>query len=189
MTISNNSSARRAGFRANNESVKDSTTITVSKFGTRTLYLGINPDSCYLNGTSVAKSGDGLFTAITLPNANTGYLATVTRLPAEWLSGTDIKVNVYWKTSGTSGNVKFTIDLGAKENGETSALSNTQTVTTAADSTANKLIKSQVTFSNSLLTALDWLGIKILRDPSDASDTNAADVLVCAIVIEFTGTA
>lgn len=187
MTITNHSSARRAGFRATNRGIEDSAGIAMTKMGTRTLYIGLNADSFALSGTSVARSADGLFSAILLPDANTGTMRTSFRLPAEWVSGTDLTVSIYWKTSATSNAAKFTVDLGAKANSETTASSNTQTVTTTTNSTASKLNKSQVTFSNSLLAAGDWLGLQISRDPADASDTLATDLYIAAIVVELTG--
>lgn len=187
MTIANNSSARRAGFRATNRGIEEFATITMTKFGTRTLYFPLSPNSFHLNGSGVINSADGIFSVITLPDANIGNMYTSFRLPAEWESGTDIIVSIYWKTSATSGAAKFTVQIGAKADGESTASSNTQNITTSASSTANKLNKSQVTFANSLFSASDWIGLFISRDPADAADTLAADLKIAGIVVEFIG--
>ena len=187
MTISNNSSARKAGFRATNAGIEAAAAITMTKIGTRTLKMAFNPTDFTLSGASVAASADGIFSVVLFPNANTGTMIITSRLAAEWKSGTDLIASVYWKSSGISGNMKLSIQLGAKADAESTASSNTQTVTTAAATTANKLVKSQVTFSNSLLAAGDWLGLSISRDPTDAADTLASDIYIACVVMEFTG--
>lgn len=187
MSITNSSAARRAGFKINNKSVSDEAAISMAKIGTRTLRFPLPSCIWVMSGTSVAIGEDGIFPVITLPNANSGNLYTSFRLLAEWVSGNDISINIYWKSSGVSGNVKFTVALASKTVGETTASSNTQTVTTAAQTTAGKVQKSTVTFSNSLFAAGDIIGINILRDPTDVDDTLTSDISFIGAEAEYTG--
>lgn len=186
MSITNSSSARRAGFKINNKSIKELAAITMDKIGCRTLYIALPPQAFTLAGTSVAVTTDGVFNVITLPDANAGNLYTSNRLPAQWAGGT-ITLSIYWKTTAITGNVKFVCDIAGKAVGGTTALEETQNVITAVASTANQLNKSQVTFLAADFTALDLIGLKITRDGTDGSDTAGADVSFVGAALEYTG--
>ena len=186
MSITNSSAARRAGFRLNDAAIADDAAIAMTKIGTRTLRIPLPAQAWVGSGSSVAIAADGVFNAFTLPNANTGELFTSVRLPAEWDSG-DITLNIYWKSAGVSGDVKFSVELASVVVGETLALDDTQTGTTTVDATANKLNLSSVTFAAALLASGDLLGIHITRDPADGSDTLASDVSFVGAEVEFTG--
>ena len=187
MTIANSSAARRAGFRLNNKSVADAAAIDMAKIGTRTLRVPLPAQAFVGSGTSVAISADGIFNVFLLPNANTGSLYTAHRLPAEWVSTSNVTLNIYWKSTGITGDCKFSVELASVIVGETLALDDTQTVTTTVETTADKVSKSSVTFAAALFAAADVLGIRITRDPADAADTLASDVEVVGAELEFTG--
>lgn len=187
MSIANSSAARRAGFKINDRSVADSAAISMAKIGTRTLRVGLPATIFHGSGTSVDIDDDGIFPVFVLPDANTGVLYTSFRLPAEWVASNDVTVDIYWKTSDVTGNVKFSVALAAKIAGETNAASDTQTVTTTVNATASKVNKSSVSFAGSLLAAGDLIGISITRDPADAADTLGSDINFIGADFNFTG--
>lgn len=186
MSITNSSSARRAGFKVNDKAIKEDAAIAMSKIGCRTLYIALPPSAFHLAGTSVAVATDGVFPVITLPDANAGNLYTSVRLPAQYDSGT-MTLSIYWKCTPVAGNVKFTVDVAGKADNASAALEETLTVTTAAATTAGQINRSQVTMTASNFTAGDLIGIKITRDPTDAADTLGANISFISAVIEYTG--
>lgn len=187
MTIANSSAARRAGFKVNDRAIADAAAIDMAKIGTRTLRVALPATIFYGSGTSVAIGEDGIFPVFTLPDANSGVLYTSLRLPAEWVASNNVTIDMYWKSSDTTGNVKFSVALAAKVAGETTAASDTQTVTTTVNETANKVNKSSVTFAGSVFAAGDVIGIAITRDPADAADTLGADIKFVGADLNFTG--
>jgi hypothetical protein len=187
MAITNVSSARRAGYKITSESVHNSANIASTKLGTRTLTLPMPTPAHSTTGAGTTKSTSGMFVVIPLPNANSGGLFGAFQLPCEWVAATDVKVSIYWYSAGITGNVKFTVYCAPKVAGESTASADTQTVITAAPTTANMIKKSQVSFSNTLFAANDWVGYEVYRDPTDGSDTLASDVYILNVVIEFTG--
>lgn len=186
MSITNSSSARRAGFKVNDEAIEDGAAISMAKFGVRTLYIPLPTTVFTLSGTSVAIAIDGVFNVITMPDANVGNIYTSRRLPAEWDSGA-IVLTIFWKSTAITGNAKFSASISSKATGGTTALEVTQTVTTAANTTASKLTVSQVSFVAGTFTAGDLLGLLISRDPTDVADTLGADLSIVGAVLEYTG--
>lgn len=187
MSITNSSAARRAGFKLNNKSVHPDAAIDMSKIGCRTLRLGLPAPAWVGIGTSVALAEDGVFPVFLLPDANSGNLYGSFKLPAEWVSGTDLVVNIYWKTSDISGDVEFSVALASITTGEATTATDTQVVATTVNATANKLNKSSVTFAAALFAAGDIVGINILRNPADAQDTLGSDINFVYAEVEFTG--
>lgn len=187
MSITNSSSARRAGFKVNNAAIKDAAAIAMSKMGVRTLYVPLTPQCFYLSGTSVAILADGIFPVILFPDANAATIATSIRLPAEWDSGT-ITISIYWKTTAIAGNVYLNAQIkSTAAAGTTTPAEENLLVATAAATTASQLNKSQITFLAADFTAGDLMGIVIARDPANVLDTLSADIYFVAAVLEFTG--
>ena len=188
MTAANQSSALKTGFKVGNKAIARKAAIAMTKFGTRILELALGPGLFSLSGSSVANAEDGIFEAVTLPDANTGNMRTSFELPAEWDSTpTSPTFEIYWKSSTTTGDAKFTIEIASKTTSEAIAVTQTLTVTTTVDSVANKINKSTVTFTGSNIAAGDLIGINIKRDPADGSDTLSADVKVLGCIFKFTG--
>lgn len=187
MSISSSSSARRAGFKVNDKTVKDLAAIDMAKIGCRTLYVALPPQAFHFAGTSVAITADNLGNTILLPDANSGDLYTSFRLPAEWVSGGNVVIDIYWKSAAITGNVKFTGELASKATGGTTALEETQTVIQAAQTTAGQINKAQLTFAAADFTAGDLVGLHLKRDGTDVSDTLGADVEFVGAAAEFTG--
>jgi len=189
MAVTNYSAARRSGFKVGNDGVGKTAAITMTKMGTRTLYIPLQPSTWHFSGTSVDTTEDGVFTGVLFPNANVATMHITTRLPAEWYSSSSsISIEIFWKTTATSGDAKFSISIAPKENGETTALTETVTKTTTTNSTANKLNKTTQAFTFSNFAASDWIGIYLTRDPNDGDDTLNTNLTIIGINIVFTGT-
>ena len=188
MTAANESSALRTGFKIGNKAIDKNAALAMSKFGTRTLELALGSGLFSLNGSSVANAEDGILEAVTMPDANTGNMRVAFELPAEWDSTpTDVIVEIYWKATVTTGDAKFTGEMGMKASGEDVAVTETQTVVTTTNTTADKINKSLMTFTGSNFAAGDLIGLNIKRDPADASDTLATDLKILGVIIKFTG--
>ena len=187
MTVTNSSSARKAGFRLGNRGIKKAAGIAMSKVGTRTLTIGLPPQHWHPVGAGVVVSADGMFSVMTFPDAVTSNMYETTRLPVEWITTADVVVTIYWKTAVAVGDAKLSLSIGAKADGESTASSTTGSVTTTTNTTANKLNKSQITIAAATFAAGDWIGLNISRDPTDAADTLTADLDIVNVVLEFTG--
>lgn len=190
MTITNSSSARRAGFKFNNKAFKKGADIAASKIGTRTLTSVIAPNDFVLSGAGVAMAVDGIFSSITLPDANAANLYATAKIPMEYAGGF-VTLDIYWKTTAVNvaNNIKFTVAMASKAGGESTALNDTQSVTQAPAAVSNQLRKASIVFSGIVFTAGDFVGIHILRDPADAADTLATDAKLIQCVLKFTGRA
>lgn len=190
MSATNVSGARKTGYKFGNKAFKKAAAITMSKMGTRELIRAICPQAMHLSGTSVAIAADGIFNVVTLPDANAGSVYGTFRLPEEWVSTSDLTIDVYWKTTQNDNTkqLELVATISAQQSDETIATVDTLTTQQAPSTTANQVKK--FTFSASLAAnyaAGDLIGIKITRTPSDADDTLAADIKVIAIVARFTG--
>jgi hypothetical protein len=170
-----------------NDCIDPNAAIAATKIGTRTLYLSFPPYLWCLSGTSVVVSADGICPVVLFPDANTGIMYITTRLPTEWVSA-DVTFTILWKTTAITGNAKFTVDIGVKGAGGDTSSTTSGTVTTAAETTANKIQKSQVTIAAAIFNN-DWLGIKLSRDPADGADTLATNLYIVGFYVEFTGRA
>lgn len=190
MTIANSSSARRAGFKINDETIGELAALSMAKIGCRTLYVPLPADCWHMAGASVAVAEDGIFPIITLPDANTGNLYTSFELPAEAVLTTGTYVlSIYWKSTAVSGAAKYTVELASRQdNGNPSTAEETLTVTTTVATTASQINKSQITFLGAdFSSANNLVGIHVSRDPADAADTLGANVSFVCAVLEFTG--
>lgn len=190
MTAANQSSALKTGFKVGNKAIAKDAAIAMTKFGTRTLEIPLGPSLFALSGAGVALAEDGIFDGVTLPDANTGNMYVSFELPAEWDSTpTNLTFEIYWKSTATSGDAKFTVEVGAQTTGEDLAVTETLTVTTTVETTANKINKSSVTIAGSNLAAGDLISIHIQRDPTDVADDLGANVIVVGTILKFTGVA
>jgi hypothetical protein len=116
-----------------------------------------------------------------------GFSAQYTlALPVDWTTATLPDVDLYWTTSATSGNAKWTVQFVCTDVAATAtddpafpASSNGfNTVTTAAAGTANRVQTSTITGATvpaSCASATkELLHIRVFRDGNDAADTIAA---------------
>lgn len=186
MSITNSSSARRAGFKVNDKTVKDLAAISMAKIGTRTLHMALPPQAWHLVGTNVVVQSQGVFNVIQCPDANTADLYTSFRLPAEYDSG-NLTLTIYWLSSAVAGNVKLTAQLAGKAVGGTTASEETIVTVTTVSATSLQLNKHQFNFNSADVTALDLVGIHITRDPADVLDTLGADIVIVSAFLDYVG--
>lgn len=187
MAVTNVSAARRAGFKLTNRGIEKGAGIEGSKLGTRTLFFSQPVGGGELTGAGVVLTDDGIGHNVTFPDANQGIFRFSTRLPTEYVVGADIIVSIYWKTAATSGTIHLDIDIAAKAGSENTASSNQQVAEPSAVTTANKLIKTQVTFAGALFAQSDWIGLQVVREPTDGDDDLGADIQLVGVTMEFTG--
>lgn len=185
MSITNSSSARRAGFKVNNASIKKAAAIAMAKMGTRTLRVALPCQAWHLANNASFEAKE-IFTVISMSDAGVDDIYVSFRLPAEYDSG-DLTVVILWSSVSVTGAAKFSVDFASKAASATTASENTQTVTTTVSATANKINESAVVFASSLITAGDLVGIHINRTPADAADTLGAEATISGIFVEFTG--
>lgn len=186
MTISNSSSARRAGFKVNDATILDVAAISMAKIGCRTLYVPLPIAVFHAAGAGYSATTYGLFNVAACADAGATNLYTSFRLPAEWDSG-GCTLTIYWKTTAITGNAIFVVDLASKAVGGTTALEETVSITVAAQTTAQKINIAQAVFASSDFAAGDLIGIKITRDGTAVGDTVAASVEIIGCAFEFTG--
>jgi len=107
-------------------------------------------------------------------------------LPDDYDGGT-ILVSIWWKSSATTGNVIFKVQVLGREEGETldSALGSAQSVTDTTPATAGNLaVCAHAAFSPGW-SAGDYVVIKLARDATNGSDTLAVDAEVIMVVVEY----
>ncbi len=116
-------------------------------------------------------------------SAQNGFL-----LPADWAGAIDVKV--IWRTSATSGNVKWSVSTisTATDATETDdpAFNTASTVTTAVPGTANRLQTSSIAgVTITGVAAGELLHLKVFRDGADAADTAAATVEMLGLEVTY----
>jgi hypothetical protein len=107
-------------------------------------------------------------------------------LPDDYDGGT-ILVNLWWKSSATSGDAVFKVQVLGREEGETldAALGSAQSVTdTTPASAGNIAVCAPMAFSPSWVAG-DYVVIKLARDATNVSDTLAVDAEVIMVVVEY----
>jgi len=107
-------------------------------------------------------------------------------LPDDYDGGT-VLVNIWWKSSATSGNVVFKVQVLGREEGEALdvALGSAQSVTDTTPATAGNIgICAPSAFSPGW-SAGDYIVIKLTRDATNGSDTLAVDAEVIMVEIEY----
>jgi hypothetical protein len=120
--------------------------------------------------------------AITLPDASTAQVQGGFKLPANY-SGT-ISAKILWRTSATTNEAEFKVGVACTAVGET--LNDTFVVTDILDTAGGTTLNLNVASANLTTTgcaADEHLQWRLLRDPADADDDLATDLL--AFDIEF----
>jgi hypothetical protein len=120
--------------------------------------------------------------AITLPDASTAQVQGGFKLPANY-SGT-ISAKILWRTSATTNEAEFKVGVACTAVGET--LNDTFVVTDILDTAGGTTLNLNVASANLTTTgcaADEHLQWRLLRDPADADDDLATDLI--AFDIEF----
>lgn len=138
----------------------------------------------------ITLAGSGLFGCATFQNASAGYILVQASAPRGEISpGSSAILKVAWAVGGvTAGNVRFVADLKPAINGIsalTSAL--TRNVIQAADGVTAQIMVAKMEIPPAILNNNQLWGLKLARDPINALDTLAADVIVLGIWMEISG--
>jgi len=189
MSLRDTSGLGRTGFKFENIDFSDDAAIAMTKFGTRTLQLALDPSASYFSGTSVAISVDSNVTVLTLPDANDGLMYFTFKMPAEMVVSGSVTIDIYWKTTAITGDVYLESKICSATTGEATTVEDTQTTTSPAPTTSGQIKKSTITHSTSIMTQNDWIGLLITRYPANAADTLGADIKVLMVVFNYTGRA
>lgn len=116
----------------------------------------------------------------------------VFRLPTDYASGGTLRIQ--WMTNATANAVKWQAQVGAitPDDADTPlehAFATAATVTTNVNTTeAYRLTESAITLTMDSAAAGDLIELFVLRDSSDAADTNTADALLIGCAFEYTTT-
>lgn len=125
-------------------------------------------DACVL-GTNVVTAEQQF------SDGSTQQLFTAFSLPSDWTG--DLDLRVFWRSSATSGNVVWQVQTACTADGETvdPAWNTAQTITDATQGTANRFNTAALsTLTTTGCSAGEMLWLRIIRDPSHASDTLGA---------------
>lgn len=110
------------------------------------------------------------------------------KLPSNYVSGSNVQVDVGWISSATSGAVVYTTwyagvaDTEEFDNPSLTAVSSTAATT---NGTANRLNTTSVTWTAPSLAPDDLVQFKLTRDADNGSDTMAADARVINIRVRY----
>lgn len=153
--------------------------------------------SCYENNSWNFGTGSGVtfschegsntkFGTADFADGGTGAMQRAFPLPSDWTSTLDLRV--YWMTTATSGNVVWQVSTACIADGESvdPAFNAAQTITDAAQGSASRFnTASLTTLTTTGCAASELLFLKILRDPSHASDTIGADAGVVGAQLTY----
>ncbi len=186
MSLRESSALGKTGFKFENIDFADDAAIATTKLGLRTLSIPLPIADADLDGTSAVFSVADLFIVAAFVDANTCSAYFSFFLPANYVSG-QFTVDVYWRTSAVTGNVKLQASLALKAAGDTTAADGTFSTTDAAPTTANEVKKTTITASALTYTADDIVGLRVFRDPADAADTLGANISILGVVVNYSG--
>lgn len=105
-------------------------------------------------------------------------------LPADWYSGGGIDIRLVWYTGATSGNVVWQLQTAFAAAGADPdpAFNTAQTITQAANGTANRVILASLTgLTLTGAAASSLMFLKIFRDPGNAGDTLGAEASLIGV--------
>jgi hypothetical protein len=111
-------------------------------------------------------------------------------VPSDWTSSSQVDVTVYWTTSATSGNCKWSVATAftATNAAETDdpSFNTASTATTAAPGTANRVQTSTITNVTATgIGASKLMHLKITRDGTDGSDTIGATARLIGVAVTY----
>lgn len=192
--VDNTSDANKPVSSAQQTALDAKANIT-SVVGTQDIWIGAG--AMWVRSTSgcapLAKSEmtTSLFNIVTLDfdQATQEFAQFAVSLPRNWDRGT-VTAKVYWTASSSSGGVVWGISGGAYSNDDalTVALGTAQTSTDTLLATNDLHVSpdtAAITLAGSPADA-DFLAFQISRNPSDGSDTLAADAKLLGVVLTIT---
>jgi len=107
-------------------------------------------------------------------------------LPDDY-DGGNISVNIWWKSTATSGAAVFTISVLGRTEGETldDTLGTAQSVTDTTPATAGSIAMCAPAAFSPGWAAGDYIVVKLSRDATNASDTLTVDAEVIMVVVQY----
>jgi hypothetical protein len=143
-------------------------------------------------------------TCVTLGNTQKGVLAypdtaggfsaqNTLALPADWTTGGGVDVNIYWTTTATSGNAKWSIATSCTPVDATltddQAFNAYNTATTAAPAGGASRVQTSaitgLTMTGCTTATKNLLHLKLFRDGNDAADTIAAEARIIGVELTY----
>lgn len=120
-----------------------------------------------------------------------GFSAQITlALPADWTTTGGVDVSLYWTTTATSGNAKWSVSTACTLVDATATddptFNTANTVTTAAPGTASRVQTSTIagmTMTGCTTATAALLHLKVFRDGADAADTIAATANLIGLML------
>jgi len=150
---------------------------------TSTLVFTLTP-----GGSNIPASGGAVLTRVDA-TSETFYVLTYEdasaeeadwQLPAKAFTSAEI----YWRTTATSNDAKFTVEVRGKADGEVmggASADASGTVTDTAKGTGSQVNKATATVSYTPASGDEIMLFKLKRDPTDGSDTLSTDLDVIMI--------
>ncbi len=155
---------------------------------TETKHLWLDIAGGVRGSASLGSVNSGRSPVIRFDGENNSRVRYSFPTPDDWVSGTDIEVEVFWSPSDVStGNVYFTCDYNAFAIGETITGNNALNSTESVSGTSLELDSFAFTLANSELATDDMINIRVNRIPGNAADTYSEDINIHMIRINYTG--
>ena len=177
---------RQNGDQLIDSDISPDADIERSKLATRTLKLVIPAIMGHSDDSGTGPTNDTPYAGILFPDANQAGYAFQIPIPDNWEEDQDITLDVWWNTTATSGNVRFTVDYNSAKEDDAITSVTTLTNTDAADATTKDLNKISFTIAKADLKKGDLLGLLLDRAPANGADTLSADVKVFALTLSLT---
>lgn len=125
------------------------------------------------------------------PDATDAFIIGGIQIPENYITGTDIEIEVLWSASATTGNVRFNVGLTEITSGTYDLdLANDNVTysgiaTYAAPGTVDLLMRNTVTISGTNFVAGDVTNILMARKGLDGADTMTGNLWVIGFLIKF----
>jgi hypothetical protein len=177
---------RIAGEKARNADVDASAGIKPLKIEKKPILIPINFSNAIQDSADLAASG--AFPGFSFADAAAHTLTAMLRAPlAEITPGERAYLHIWWTTSATTGQAKWTLDIKPILEGFSSLASAiTRSVITQAGS-ANVLLESVIELPPAVISNGQVIGIKISRDGTATLDTIAAAAVIRCVYLRING--
>lgn len=154
---------------------------------TRRIY--INTYGVNIAGAATFAHGYSDSGSIIFPEGGDPQLDFNFMVPEDNVDGSDLVLEIIWRSTGTTGNVLIRDNWGTRQRVGTTAFDFSATNGPAVDTSSSPIetiFKSEITFSGSTLSAGDYVSYGIFR--RDTSDTSTDDVVIGGLSIRYTAT-
>ena len=144
------------------------------------------------SGTPPSNGPDLFFTELLFDGATDEHVVFGFRMPADYSSGGTLKVQ--WKRASGTGAANVVVKAavaaitpGAAEVPNSKSFNTVATTTTAAGTTAQAVVESDITLTMDSAAAGDMVWIMLGRDADNGADTlNSVDIQVVSVIFSYT---